>query len=207
MARTLAPAAAWGGLLPCGLSAGLRALHLGAAADAAHRSTARAGRQRYCWVAQSFLDELAHEAGRDPLEFQLDLLSNKQMPWIGDAVGDHEPTGQVVLIPERFKGVLELVAENRLGQAHQGAGPRHGHCRVVLPPGLLCRSGRRERGRNGKVTVNHVWAAGDVGSQIINPQAAESMGFGGVIEGMSRSGQEITSPLARWSSRTSTTIR
>jgi isoquinoline 1-oxidoreductase beta subunit len=44
----------------------------------------------------------------------------------------------------------------------------------------------------GKVTLNHVWAAGDVGSQIINPQAAESMGFGGVIDGMSEMAQEIT---------------
>jgi isoquinoline 1-oxidoreductase beta subunit len=92
----------------------VRALHHGAAADAAHRSVARAGRQRLLLGSQSFLDECAHAAGRDPLEFQLDLLSNKMAPWKsgeGDAVGDHEPTGQDVLIPERFKGVLQLVAE------------------------------------------------------------------------------------------------
>jgi hypothetical protein len=40
--------------------------------------------------------------------------------------------------------------------------------------------------------VNHVWAAGDVGSEIIHPRAAESMGFGGVIDGMSEMAQEIT---------------
>jgi isoquinoline 1-oxidoreductase beta subunit len=44
----------------------------------------------------------------------------------------------------------------------------------------------------GKVTVNHVWAVGDVGSQVINPQAADSMAQGGIIEGMSHLGQEIT---------------
>jgi len=42
------------------------------------------------------------------------------------------------------------------------------------------------------VTVNHVWAVGDVGSQVINPQAADSMAQGGIIEGMSHLGQEIT---------------
>ena len=107
------------------------------------------GDNAYCWVAQSFLDEVAFAAGRDPLDFQLDLLSNKQMPWSSgehDAVGDHEPTGQSVLIPERFKGVLGVSRRKvRLGEADESTWPRHGNRRMVLPPGVLRRGCRRQR--------------------------------------------------------------
>jgi isoquinoline 1-oxidoreductase beta subunit len=154
------------------------------------------GDNAYCWVAQSFLDELAHEAGRDPLEFQLDLLSNKKAPWKsgeGDAVGDHEPTGASVLIPERYKGVLELVAEKsgwakRTKEPGRGMGIAAWFCHL----GYFAEVVDLSVDANNKVTVHHVWAAGDVGSQIINPQAAESMGYGGVIDGMSEMAQEIT---------------
>jgi isoquinoline 1-oxidoreductase beta subunit len=154
------------------------------------------GDNAYCWVAQSFLDEAAHAAGRDPVEFQLELLSNKQMPWSSgehDAVGDHEPTGQAVLIPERFKGVLELVAEKsgwsrRTKEPGRGMGIAAWFCHR----GYFAEVADVTVSKDNKVTVNHVWAVGDVGSQIINPRAAESMGYGGVIEGMSHLDQEIT---------------
>lgn len=154
------------------------------------------GDNAYCWVAQSFLDECAHAAGRDPLEFQLDLLSNKQAPWKSsgkDEVGDHEPTGQEVLIPERFKGVLELVAEKsgwakRAKEPGRGLGIAAWFCHL----GYFAEVADVTVDASNKVTVNHVWAAGDVGSQIINPRAAESMGFGGVIDGMGAMAQEIT---------------
>jgi isoquinoline 1-oxidoreductase beta subunit len=154
------------------------------------------GDNAYCWVAQSFLDECAHAAGRDPLEFQLELLSNTRAPWSSgehDAVGDHEPTGPSVLIPERYKGVLELVAE-KSGWAHRSKEPGRGmgiaawFCHL----GYFAEVAEVSVDKANKVTVHHVWAAGDVGSQIINPRAAESMGYGGVIDGMGEMAQEIT---------------
>jgi isoquinoline 1-oxidoreductase beta subunit len=154
------------------------------------------GDNAYCWVAQSFLDELAHAAGRDPLEFQLELLSNKKAPWSSgehDAVGDHEPTGASVLIPERYKGVLELVAEksgwtHRSKERGRGMGIAAWFCHL----GYFAEVADVSVDKENKVTVNHVWAAGDVGSQIINPQAAESMAQGGIMEGMGHLAQEIT---------------
>jgi isoquinoline 1-oxidoreductase beta subunit len=154
------------------------------------------GDNAYCWVAQSFLDELASAAGRDPLEFQLELLSNKQAPWSAgehDAVGDHEPTGQSVLIPERYKGVLELVAE-KSGWTHRskthgrGMGIAAWFCHL----GYFAEVADVSVDAQSRVMVHQIWVAGDIGSQIINPAAAESLAFGGIIEGMSHMGQEIT---------------
>jgi isoquinoline 1-oxidoreductase beta subunit len=154
------------------------------------------GDNAYCWVSQSFLDEVAYAAGRDPLEFQLELLNNKKVPWTSgehDAVGDHEPTGQSVLIPERFKGVLELVGEKsgwakRTKEPGRGMGIAAWFCHL----GYFAEVADVTVDKDNKVTVNRVWAAGDVGSQIINPRAAESMAHGGIMEGMAHLAQEIT---------------
>jgi isoquinoline 1-oxidoreductase beta subunit len=43
-----------------------------------------------------------------------------------------------------------------------------------------------------RITVHEIWAAGDVGSHVINPRAAENQALGGIIEGLSHMEQEIT---------------
>jgi isoquinoline 1-oxidoreductase beta subunit len=148
------------------------------------------GNNAYAFVGQSFLDELAVAAGRDPLEFQLEILSNKMVPVPGE---ENKPKGPRDLNPERMKGVLQLVAEkcnwaNRKREPGRALGIAGYFCHL----GYFAEVADVSVDKDNKIKVNHVWAAGDVGSEIINPRAAESMGFGGVIDGMGEMAQEIT---------------
>ena len=59
------------------------------------------GSNAIAFVMQSFIDELAHAAGKDPLQFRLDLLAQPL----------RRHRRRAALDPARVKGVLELVAE------------------------------------------------------------------------------------------------
>ena len=147
------------------------------------------GANAICFVVQSFIDELAAAAGRDPLEFQLELLDLPVVP----IPGEPERGGDPPLNPQRLKGVLQLAAD-KAGWSRRQKTPGHGmgiagyHCHM----GYFAEVAEVSVDAQNRVTVHHVWTAGDVGRQIINPRAAESMGYGGVIEGLSHMGQEIT---------------
>ncbi len=146
------------------------------------------GDNAYAFVHQSFLDELAAAAGRDPLDFQLEILNATPAP--GTKVDPHNPE---LLNPERMKAVLELVAEksgwsNRKKSPGYGLGLAAHFCHL----GYFAHVAEVSVDSRNQVTVHHVWAAGDIGSQVINPRAAESLCYGGIIEGLSQMQQEIT---------------
>ncbi len=146
------------------------------------------GDNAYAFVQQSFLDELAVAAGRDLLDFQLDILNAAPDP--GTKVDPNNPDR---LNPERMKGVLELVAEksgwrNRKKSPGRGMGLGAHFCHL----GYFAMVAEVSVDSQNRVTVHHVWAAGDIGSQIINPAAAENLCCGGIIEGLSHMQQEIT---------------
>ncbi|HLW77858.1 MAG TPA: molybdopterin cofactor-binding domain-containing protein, partial [Bryobacteraceae bacterium] len=130
----------------------------------------------YCFAYQGFLDELAHAAGKDPLEFRMALLKT---PPTGDIQGGFKP--------ERMQAVLEKVAEvSDWANRHKlPKGRGKGVAMQFAHAGYFAHVADVSVDSNNKVKVHKVWVVGDIGSQVVNPDSSENMGQGAVIEGMS----------------------
>jgi isoquinoline 1-oxidoreductase beta subunit len=153
------------------------------------------GSNAIAFVMQSFIDELAHAAGKDPLQFRLDLLSNSPLPMAPPPPGTPVAFAPVAFDGPRMKAVLETVAE------------RSGYGKTKLPKdtamgvafhfshrGYFAEVAQVQVIKETQLKVHKVWVVGDIGSVgAINPTAAENISQGAVIEGMSHvMGYEIT---------------
>jgi isoquinoline 1-oxidoreductase subunit beta len=196
------------------------------------------GSNGYAFPIQSFIDELAHAAGRDPLEMRLEILANPPVlprpvaaapsavpggppgppagapPGRGGGgvagatttggsggpaapgqgrggAGGAAPPG---FDPARARGVLELVAE-KAGWARRSQLPRGTGMGIAFHyshRGYFAEIVQATVSREGVLKVDKVWAAGDIGNQVINPLNAENNAQGGILDGISEAlGQEI----------------
>ncbi len=121
---------------------------------------------------QSFLDEVAEVAGKDPIDFRLELFDRA----ISDPVGDEHDYDA-----KRYAGVLRLVREksgwdSAAPGVHRGVSAYFCHNSYVAEVVDVVVEGTEPK-------VQKVWCAVDCGI-VINPDAAKNQVEGGIVDGI-----------------------
>lgn len=132
----------------------------------------RAPRSNFIAGAEnSFLDEVAEAAGKDPIDFRLELFDRA----INDPIGEKNDYDA-----ERYAGVLKLVREKANwdgnSDSHRGVSAYYCHNSYVAQVVDLTLD-------NDNPSVEKVWCAVDCGI-VINPDAARNQVEGGIVDGI-----------------------
>ena len=138
------------------------------------------GSNGLAFAFQSFIDEVAHAAAQDPLQYRIDLLGERRQVGAFDS--------------GRMIDVLALVREKSgWGRRKPPQGSGMGVAFYYSHLGYFAEVVHATVGAGGKITVDKVWVAADVGSQIINPTGAENQVQGAALDGIGAAlGQVIT---------------
>jgi isoquinoline 1-oxidoreductase subunit beta len=122
------------------------------------------------WATQSFIDELAHAAGRDPLAFTLDLLSGTSAQPAFDAA--------------RMTHVLKLATEKAGWGQKRPRGEGQGFAITRTNNAYVAVVADVAVSRDGELTISKITAAVDCGT-VINLSAAEAQVSGAILDGIS----------------------
>ncbi len=137
------------------------------------------GSNVFAWVFQSFIDELAHAAGRDPLAFRLEILGDKEIiPGTGER-------GQPFNVARMKKVLREVAIKSGWGKRKFAKGQGQGIAFHFSHRGYIAEVAEVTVSQDGKLTVDRVVVVTDIGSQIVNLSGAENQVQGSVIDGLS----------------------
>ena len=121
---------------------------------------------------QSFLDEVAHAAGKDPIDFRLELFDRALNNPVGED-NDYDPA--------RYAGTLRLVRE-KSGWDQAKPGVYRGISAYYCHNSYVAQVLDIAMGDAGP-QVQKVWCAIDCGI-VINPDAARNQVEGGIVDGI-----------------------
>jgi isoquinoline 1-oxidoreductase beta subunit len=137
------------------------------------------------FVTQGFIDELAHAAGADPVQFRRDFLGTPRI--IGDpkSRGPYN-TGRMRAVLDKAAAMAgwgrKLPKRTGLGVAFHFS--HLGYFANVIEASVAA---------DGTVKVHKVWVAGDIGRQIVNPAGAMNQVQGSILDALGACmGHEIT---------------
>jgi isoquinoline 1-oxidoreductase beta subunit len=122
------------------------------------------------FAEQSFIDEVAQAAGKDPVQFRLELLDKAKK----------SPVGKIGYDADRMKKVTQMVAEKaKWGKkkgVHQGFSVYYSHLSYVAQVGEVAIE-------SGKPVVKKIYAVADCG-QVVNLSGARQQVMGGIVDGL-----------------------
>ena len=138
----------------------------------------------FAWVMHSFIDELAHAGGRDPLELRLELLGDKnEMPAGGG--GAQGKGGGAPYNVARMRNVLKFTAEKagwRKKKFAKGTGA--GIAFHFSHRGYFAQVAEVTVSKDGQLKVDRVVCGVDIGAQVVNLSGAEQQVEGSIVDGL-----------------------
>ena len=140
------------------------------------------GASTMAWVQQSFLHEVAVAAGRDHVEFLLELFGRRTGQAAPPAAG---------LDPDRAIGVIKLAADKAGWGKPLPKGHHLGLAFYFSHLAHIAEVAEVSVDASKKVTVHRVTVAADVGP-VINLSAAENQCEGSVVDAIGTMGLEVT---------------
>ncbi len=136
------------------------------------------GSNVFAWVFHSFIDELAHAAGRDPLEFRLELLGKQ------DVLAGTGERGVPYNVGRMRRVLTEVAQKADWGRKKFPRGQGQGIAFHFSHRGYIAEVAEVTVSRAGALKVDRVVVVSDIGSQIVNPSGAENQVQGSVIDGL-----------------------